>query len=205
MEYGIDFSGLEEDDTDDAQAAGKLLDPRTFQEFVSKASSNLYNVGAASSQDKLPAARLNYNKFIGQGVWVDVELEPPFKILDACPTVIEMFGFNEQEIVGRNLRMFQGPMTNTVELAKAIQGSSSDSRHIALVLYNKEGEERIVSVGFRQEDVPNSDKKKCIALIEHGDWVPKKIADAEDGRSKIVVSSEKPYSIASFLYSTLLP
>ena len=25
MEYGIDFSGLEEDDADDAQAAGKLL------------------------------------------------------------------------------------------------------------------------------------------------------------------------------------
>ena len=122
-------------------------------------------------------------------MWVDVELEPPFKILDACPTVIEMFGFNEQEIVGRNLRMFQGPMTNTVELAKAIQGSSSDSRHIALVLYNKEGEERIVSVGFRQEDVPNSDKKKCVALIEHGDWVPKKIADAEDGRCLLLALS----------------
>mmetsp|Transcript_32096 Transcript_32096/g.72101 ORF Transcript_32096/g.72101 Transcript_32096/m.72101 type:complete len:291 (-) Transcript_32096:20-892(-) len=198
MEYGIDFSGLEEDEEDDAQVAGKLLDPRTFQEFVSKASSNLYHAGAASSQDKMPAARLNYNKLIGQGVWLDVEVDPPFKVLDASPTVIEMFGFNEQEIVGRNLRMLQGPLTNTAELTRAIQGcSNGESVQRMVVLYNKEGEERVVSVGFRLEEVPNSDKKKCVALIEHGDWVPKKIADAEDGRSKVVVSSEKPYSIAS--------
>jgi hypothetical protein len=143
------------------------------------------------------AARLGYNVYVGQLPRIVVKLAPPHNVVSMSPAVKEVLGFSEREVVGRSLKVMQGPLTNVTKLnAAIIAAAKGECMESAFALYSNKGEERIVTMDI-QPDVTEKGAavENVILNLDHGDWVPKKIADADDGRAKVTLLADKPWSV----------
>lgn len=155
--------------------------------------------GGGLDASKDAAARLGYNVYVGQLARLTVKRAQPHNVVWMSPAVKEVMGFTECEVVGRSLRVMQGPLTNVGKLEMLLEAAGKGkSSETAFALYTNKGEERIVTIDLQpdQQDASGSGEVENIILtMEHGDWVPKKIADAEDGRAKLTLLADKPWSV----------
>lgn len=182
------------------------LDPATFRSFVESAVKELniaekppVHSGEGGAAVRT-GARLGYNTYVGQLPRLVVKPQPPFVIIGASLSLKEVLGFSEREMVGRTMNIVQGPMTNVAALSARIQAAADgEFSEDAFILYNNKGEDRVVTVDFEPEvNIAEGETVavgQVILTIEHGDWVPKKIADAEDGRAKVTVKAAAPYNV----------
>mmetsp|Transcript_34610 Transcript_34610/g.67780 ORF Transcript_34610/g.67780 Transcript_34610/m.67780 type:complete len:341 (+) Transcript_34610:259-1281(+) len=198
----FDFSCLEEGEDGDDEPTSGDLDPATFRAFVEGAVKELhlaekpavYGEGASAVKG---GARFGYNTYVGQMPRLTVMPKAPFTIVHCSPAISEVLGFHEKEMEGRSLTVAQGPMTNVEllrsKIVEAVGGATSEH---ALILYTNKGEDRVVTIEFEPEvNLSGEPPDKVVLTIEHGDWVPKKIADADDGRAKVTVKAEKPWAV----------
>eukprot|EP00281_Chroomonas_sp_CCMP1168_P015310 CAMPEP_0206215012 /NCGR_PEP_ID=MMETSP0047_2-20121206/1969_1 /ASSEMBLY_ACC=CAM_ASM_000192 /TAXON_ID=195065 /ORGANISM="Chroomonas mesostigmatica_cf, Strain CCMP1168" /LENGTH=245 /DNA_ID=CAMNT_0053637281 /DNA_START=92 /DNA_END=825 /DNA_ORIENTATION=+ len=132
--------------------------------------------------------------------WVLVGAVQPHKITVVSPAWAEIFGHAEGDVLGRTLRLFSGPLTNINALNQAVADAArgGDVVTVVVLLYNKQGEGVLV----RLEIVPASDDdggaaQQCLVKMEHCDFVPLKIAVAEDARAKVTLLATSPYSITN--------
>lgn len=162
------------------------------------------------------SSRLDYNVYVGQVARVVVVAKPPFNIVRISPALTALLGFTEHDTATRSLRLFQGPLTNVQLLQQSVASAAEGERCAAvLMLYNKDGEDRLVTAEFQRE--PHSHERAgaegaagaahprgegeatapchCYIALDHADWVPKKIAVAEDARAKAVLGAAKPNSV----------
>uniref|UniRef100_A0A6U4RUD8 PAS domain-containing protein n=2 Tax=Hemiselmis andersenii TaxID=464988 RepID=A0A6U4RUD8_HEMAN len=198
----VDYSCLE-DEEDETPSTD--LDPATFRAFVEEAVKEMHVVeklvtpqaeGAAPATNKT-GARFGYNAYVGQMPRIMVTPKVPYNIVHCSPAISEVLGFHEREMEGRSLNIAQGPMTNvallTAKIAEAAGGSTSEH---AFILYTNKGEDRVVTIEFEPEvNLSGEASDKVILTVDHGDWVPKKIADADDGRAKVTVKADKPWNV----------
>jgi len=152
---------------------------------------------AATPGSNKAGARFGYNAYVGQLPRITVTPKAPYNIVHCSAAISEVLGFHEREMEGRSLNIAQGPMTNvallTAKIGEAHAGTTSEH---AFILYTNKGEDRVVTIDFEPEvNLTGDASDKVILTIDHGDWVPKKIADAEDGRAKVTVKADKPWSV----------
>eukprot|EP00283_Hemiselmis_rufescens_P004618 CAMPEP_0173420842 /NCGR_PEP_ID=MMETSP1357-20121228/2157_1 /TAXON_ID=77926 /ORGANISM="Hemiselmis rufescens, Strain PCC563" /LENGTH=339 /DNA_ID=CAMNT_0014383673 /DNA_START=209 /DNA_END=1228 /DNA_ORIENTATION=- len=196
----VDYSCLEDEDDENSLE----LDPATFRAFVEGAVKDLYLAekpgeggaeGAAAANKT--GARFGYNAYVGQVPRIMVLPKAPYNIVHCSPAISEVLGFREREMEGRSLNIAQGPMTNVALLQAKINEAHGGTRsEHAFILYTNKGEDRVVTIEFEPEiNVNGEATEKVILTIDHGDWVPKKIADAEDGRAKVTVKADKPWNV----------
>lgn len=186
--------------------ASQDLDPASFRDFVEGAVKGLHltdrpavHEGEGGASVKT-GARLGYNTYVGQLPRIVVKVAAPHAIVGVSPALKEVLGFHEKEMIGRSLNIVQGPMTNVALLSqKIIAAAGGEVIEEAFILYTNKGEDRVVTIEFEPEIslVADGDIKitQVILTVEHGDWVPKKIADADDGRAKVTVKAVAPYSV----------
>ncbi len=153
--------------------------------------------GGDQAQTANASARLGYNVYIGQLPRIVVKLAAPHNVVSMSPAVREVLGFSEKEVVGRSLKVMQGPQTNVAKLnAAIIAAGKGECTETVFALYSNKGEERIVTTDFMPEKPENGGPvENIIITMDHGDWVPKKIADADDGRAKVTLIAEKPWTV----------
>mmetsp|Transcript_3379 Transcript_3379/g.8025 ORF Transcript_3379/g.8025 Transcript_3379/m.8025 type:complete len:459 (+) Transcript_3379:273-1649(+) len=219
----FDFSCFEETEEDDALEQD--LDPATFRQFVEDAAERMSSSGSLAGLTSSTSAhsleglgdlpsesrplqlpghtRLSYNQLVGQDAWLVISVIPPFSILAVSPAWTELFGFREQEIVGRSMRMVQGPQTNVRDLSEGIKKAAETAKSFqaAFMFYTKRMEARMMTIDVSpehdDEDGEEGTVSHAVVTMDHSDWVPKKIAFAEDSRAKAVILADKPQSVVS--------
>lgn len=128
--------------------------------------------------------------------WLVVGNKAPFNVMAASPELPEFLEFEIHEVLGRSMRMIFGPMTNVAELRKAVIDSATKSSYTAsFMLYTKNGQGRMLTVEIVPAHNGDGEATHCVMTIDHSDWVPKKVAVAEDTRAKLVLKADKPYSV----------
>jgi len=235
--HDIDYSCLEE--SEDHHDDMEDLDPSTFRQFVedcaermssagsltprmtlSPSSQSLENDGSSTPVDSIVRhevlaanARLTYNRLVGIEAWLVIRIAPPFSILAASPAFTELLGYTEREIVGRALRVIQGPHTNVKDLHEGIKNCEPGGHFTgAFMFYTKRSEGRLLTIdvvyGDNDEHEDEDEEHHegpdgaegvahAVVTMDHSDWVPKKIALAEDSRIKVVILADKPYTVVS--------
>uniref|UniRef100_A0A6U4M224 Uncharacterized protein n=1 Tax=Hemiselmis andersenii TaxID=464988 RepID=A0A6U4M224_HEMAN len=127
--------------------------------------------------------------------WIVVGVEKPYTIVCASPEWQEMMLF--QGDPGRSIRKFCGPQTHFEDMLRLLKVCAAGKRgRLTTMVYNGKG----IALLAQIEATPAYDGNAnvvhtAVLTMDHCDWVPHKVAVAEDNRAKATIKTEKPYLV----------
>jgi hypothetical protein len=124
--------------------------------------------------------------------------EKPFIVHDINDTFVSKFGFDRAVVCGRSIGFLQGPRTNSMLLAGAIEPrvkGSSNTLPASVVLYSKSGDEKAVTVCSTPMKSVDGMRKRLVSIT---DVESVSIATAKEGDSvaKVIIEASSPHAIS---------
>jgi hypothetical protein len=135
-----------------------------------------YSVEAYAAHDRNASEDWNMEKEMAQDPFVTVSVVTPFTVLDGSDSWFEMTGFKRQHMLGRTLRMLQGPATDVERLKDLITGSrngAAEHQASLLTFYLSSGEEFVCGVHAVKADAIDG-KDACTLYMHYSDAIPLK-------------------------------
>lgn len=127
---------------------------------------------------------------------VVVVTEPPFCVREADDEWCEKTGFMRTQIVGRTMRMLQGPETNMTKLKTLIQSvkEGKGGESALLTLYMSSGDDFLCHI-MAQPHTTSAGELCCKLDTRFSDATTLKIAQTEDGIGKVIISPKAPFTV----------
>mmetsp|Transcript_41351 Transcript_41351/g.130135 ORF Transcript_41351/g.130135 Transcript_41351/m.130135 type:complete len:711 (+) Transcript_41351:179-2311(+) len=118
---------------------------------------------------------------------IRVELKQPNRIKSVNQNFLGVFGFARSEIIGRSIRLINGPCTDITLLNSLLKNAALHAECSEVIsLYDHEGKRLVVKVNVVNKCV-GCEENECVLRMQTLEVVQSKFAFAEDGTKKLVI------------------
>uniref|UniRef100_A0A7S0F5D2 PAS domain-containing protein n=1 Tax=Hanusia phi TaxID=3032 RepID=A0A7S0F5D2_9CRYP len=118
---------------------------------------------------------------------IRVELKQPNRIKSVNQNFLGAFGFLRGEIIGRSLRLLNGPCTDITLLHSLLKNAALQTECSEVIsLYDHEGERLVVKVNVVNDCVCCAENE-CVLRMQTLEVLQSKAAFADDGSKKLII------------------